>query len=199
MRAPWIALAAALAMVAGGCTPGDAGGGGGGTGTGDDDVGIVSLDADCADADRAPTERGDDRFRAAVLCLVNAERDVRGLATLEPRDPLTEAAQVHADDMAARGYFAHNAPDGADVADRARGAGYSRRGVGRWQVGENLGYVSGGRTTPRRLMRGWMESPGHRRNLLQPAHRDAGIGVTRGSPGQGRPPGVIAVQVFGRR
>ena len=164
-----------------------------------DDAGIASADADCPGADREPDARGDATFREAVRCLVNAERRARDLRILEPHEALTRAAQRHSDDMARRTYFAHESPDGTSVGDRARDAGYTPRGLGRWQVGENIGWASGGRVTARRLMRGWMESPSHRRNLLTPTHREMGVGVAFGSPGEGRPEGVMATQVFGSR
>jgi uncharacterized protein YkwD len=66
-------------------------------------------------------------------------------------------------------------------------------------VGENLYYGSGPLGTPRRVVRGWMESPGHRAALLEPRFVEVGIGVAQGRPDQDRPPGVLATAVFGAR
>jgi uncharacterized protein YkwD len=159
----------------------------------------ASAGAGCPGADDLPEQRGEESFARAVRCLLNAERQERGLDPLSPEDRLAEAAQVHTDDMAERSYFAHRSPEGADPGDRARAAGYAPR-IGRsWRVGENLGYGSGPLGTPRELMLGWMQSPGHRSAILQPAFEEVGVGVSFGSPGNGRPQGVLAATVFGAR
>ena len=74
------------------------------------------------------------------------------------------------------------------------------RGYARWQVGENLAWGSGVKSTARRIVLAWMDSPGHKRNLLDPGYREAGLAVVAGSPGGGveSPVGTYA-NVFGRR
>lgn len=85
------------------------------------------------------------------------------LARLVPQEPLalnrelTLAARRHAEDMAARGYFAHENPDGQDPTDRARAAGYS------FSAGEN---IAAGFETIDDIHRAWLDSLGHRKNVL---------------------------------
>lgn len=159
----------------------------------------ASQDADCPGADALPDGRGDPQFAAAVRCLINAERTARDLEPLRRDARLAEAAQVHSSDMAQRNYFAHTSPGGRDAGDRARAAGYTPQVGSTWRVGENIGYGSGPLGTPRRLMSGWMDSPGHREAILTPQFAEVGVGVARGRPGEGRPRGVIATTVFGDR
>ncbi|MCW2991657.1 MAG: hypothetical protein JWM73_2251, partial [Solirubrobacterales bacterium] len=112
--------------------------------------------------------------RAAVLCVVNAERTARGLDALTLNTKLQLAAQRHSEDMLARGYFAHEAPApaafGADPGDRIDAAGYD------WQsYGEN---IAAGYGTPREVMEAWMASEGHCHNILDPGFTELGVGVT---------------------
>lgn len=105
----------------------------------------------------------------AALDLVNSYRQQAGVppVTLEPR--LTQAAQAHSDDMAARGYFSHTTPEGVSPGTRITRAGYQWR-----TYGENIamGYASW-----QAAIRGWMGSAGHRRNMLNPQFTHMGLGV----------------------
>ena len=77
-------------------------------------------------------------------------------------------------------FFSHVAPSGAHVATRTRRAGYARRRS--FHVAENLGWGTGGRATPRRILRAWMASPFHRAHVLNGRFRSIGIGVAPGTP-----------------
>ncbi|MFB9607644.1 CAP domain-containing protein [Streptomyces roseofulvus] len=110
-----------------------------------------------------------DRYVQDVLALVDAERDRAGCGPLRTEARLAKAAQGHADDMAARDYYAHASPEGRDGGDRISAAGYH------WSAwGEN---IHKGPKTPRRAMDDWMDSPAHRANILNCAFRDIGVGV----------------------
>ncbi|WP_050986770.1 CAP domain-containing protein [Streptomyces somaliensis] len=110
-----------------------------------------------------------------VVDLVNAERAGAGCPALRVDDRLQRAAQGHADDMAARDYYAHDTPEGRGPGDRIGAAGY------RWSTwAENIHRGPG---DPAAAVRGWMESPGHRANILNCAFRDIGVGVTLRSNG----------------
>ncbi|MGF1554149.1 MAG: CAP domain-containing protein [Paracoccaceae bacterium] len=115
-------------------------------------------------------------LRERALALVNEDRAAHGLPTLEPRAALDEAAQVHAEDMAAQGYFAHEAPDGDDVRDR-----YLAAGGGRWKVArENIARCTNCAPDRERIeafQEGWMDSPGHRANLLAGGLAGFGFGI----------------------
>ncbi|WP_329275630.1 CAP domain-containing protein [Streptomyces sp. NBC_00691] len=117
----------------------------------------------------APTGKAA-RFVRDVIALANAERDKAGCGPLLAESRLRTAAQRHADDMSARGYYEHDDPEGRDAGDRMTGAGYA------WSTwGEN---IHRGPKTPARAMEDWMNSPGHRANILNCAFKDIGVGVT---------------------
>ncbi|WP_225805372.1 CAP domain-containing protein [Streptomyces sp. NK15101] len=110
------------------------------------------------------------RFVRDVVGLVNTEREKAGCGPLRAEAHLRSAAQEHADDMAARGYYEHHSPEGRDGGDRMSGAGYA------WSAwGEN---IHRGPKTPARAMEDWMDSPGHRANILNCSFKDIGVGVT---------------------
>jgi len=115
-----------------------------------------------------PTRKVAADWRREVLRLVNRFRARNGRKALMLDASLNRAAQAHADDMAARDYFAHVTPDGKTVGDRATRAGY------RWRtVLENL---AAGQGAPSEVVAGWIGSPAHRRALLARDIEDAGIG-----------------------
>lgn len=135
--------------------------------------------------------------RGAVLCLVNAERTARGLGPLSPNLRLGVAAQRHADDMVARGFFSHVTPGGSDLADRAAGAGYLR-GATSWELGEDIAAAQPG-VSPQEVVGAWMASPRHREVILTSAFRQAGIGVTNALPHPGAGAGTTIVIDLGTR
>ena len=83
--------------------------------------------------------------------------------------------------MVKRNYFAHVSKSGTDFVTRLTRTGYLR-GARAWTVGENLAWGSGKRSTPREIVAAWMNSPGHRANILQRRFREIGIGVVFGAP-----------------
>ncbi|MFE5793067.1 CAP domain-containing protein [Streptomyces sp. NPDC056503] len=110
------------------------------------------------------------RYVQDVIALANAERDRAGCGPLRAEARLAKAAQRHADDMAARDYYAHDDPEGRDGGDRISATGYS------WSAwGEN---IHKGPKTPQRAMDDWMDSPAHRANILNCSFHDIGVGVT---------------------
>jgi uncharacterized protein YkwD len=112
--------------------------------------------------------------RRATLCLLNAERRRRGAPPLREERALRRAALAHSRAMVEGGFFAHEGPDGSDVRDRVRAAGY--RGW-RGPVAENLGFGTGSEASPAATVDAWMRSPGHRRNVLDRRLREIGIGI----------------------
>lgn len=84
---------------------------------------------------------------------------------------LAEAAEQHSVDMTVRRYFDHAGPDGKRVSQRVLAQGY------RWRiVGENL---AGGDTTVSGVIAGWLHSPEHCENLMNPAYADVGVSCVR--------------------
>lgn len=110
-----------------------------------------------------------------TLAAINAERKAKGLAALRLNARLQEAAQSHACDSANRNRMGHDGSDGSDLGDRADRAGYDFR-----EIAEN---VAQGYPSPQMVTQGWMNSPGHRRNILLRRARDAGLGLAVGANG----------------
>ena len=114
----------------------------------------------------------------------NNRRDLYGVEPLE-RDPALDAiALSHSQDMAERGYYSHNTPEGLDPTDRGNAAGYPcRKDFGSYYtygLGENLFKHSRGLGVEQmvnELMIGWMESVGHRGNIVDPSYDYIGVGV----------------------
>ncbi|QXE34459.1 CAP domain-containing protein [Streptomyces sp. GMY02] len=111
---------------------------------------------------------------AAVLGLVNAERAQAGCGPVKADAGLTALAQDFSEDMAARGFFDHTDPDGRTPWDRAESAGVE--GLG----GEN---IARGQATAQAVMDSWMNSEGHRANILNCDYTRLGVGVHTGSGG----------------
>lgn len=119
---------------------------------------------------------GVEGLRTAVLERVNAERRRTGLAALSRALPLETAAQAHACDMARRGRIGHRGSDWSGLRTRLRRAGYVFA-----TASEN---VAVGHESAAVLVAGWMESAGHRANLLSRDVADFGLGVARGGDGR---------------
>jgi uncharacterized protein YkwD len=130
-----------------------------------------------------------------IHILVNRERVNEGLPPLAYSAKLSAIARSHSADMAARGFTDHVNPDGLNPSDRAKKAGYNiikrKKNSIRTGVGENIyehqAYMTGdGRETPylddvntvaKKAVMGWMNSPGHRKNILNPDYTSAGVGA----------------------
>ena len=132
----------------------------------------------------------------ATLCQLNVERSRQGLRPLRLNRRLSTAARAHSRAMARRHFFSHDSLNGASFLDRIRGTGYLR-GARSWSVGENIAYGSGRLSTPRSIGRAWMNSPGHRANILSRSFRSIGIGIAAGTPSGGG--GATYTTDFGRR
>ena len=100
--------------------------------------------------------------------------------------------------MNRRNYFNHTSRGGSSFVDRIRRACYLR-GARRWSVGENLAWGSGSHATARSIVHAWMNSPGHRANILNGRFRDVGIGIVRGAPVSGVGNAATYATSFGAR
>ncbi|MGW1183728.1 CAP domain-containing protein [Streptomyces drozdowiczii] len=112
--------------------------------------------------------------QAAILALVNEERGKVGCSPVTASSSLASLAQNFSDDMAARGFFDHTDPDGKTPWDRADAAGVS--GLG----GEN---IARGQADAQAVMDAWMNSDGHRANILNCDYKTLGVGVHYGAGG----------------
>lgn len=107
-----------------------------------------------------------------VVALVNQERAEAGCKPVTVNSRLTSAAQKHSQDQADTGTMTHVGSDGSTLGQRITRAGYTWR-----KVGEN---VASGTTSPEYAMQMWMDSDAHRKNILNCAFKNIGVGVVDG-------------------
>ncbi|HEX6849570.1 MAG TPA: CAP domain-containing protein, partial [Chitinophagaceae bacterium] len=110
-------------------------------------------------------------YEAEMLQLINQERQKHGLKPLQPDAEMLQVARAHSQDMFARGYFAHDNPDGKDPFDRMRAANVQFAAAG-----ENLALAQTVEIAHVNLM----NSPGHRANILNSSFGRVGIGILDG-------------------
>ncbi|MFI9005630.1 CAP domain-containing protein [Actinosynnema sp. NPDC053489] len=118
-----------------------------------------------------PTRTDVELAEAKVVELTNGERAANGCPALAADDRLAAAARAHSADMAAQNYFDHVSKDGRSFVDRVKAAGYPAPGA------EN---IAAGQRTPEAVVKGWMDSPGHRANILNCKLKALGVGMARG-------------------
>jgi uncharacterized protein YkwD len=151
----------------------------------------------CPAAGAVPSSVAKRTVVRATLCTINAQRDRYGLRPLKLNKRLSKAARGHARDMVRRDYFGHDSLGGGSFLDRIKRSGYLR-GARSWSVGENLAWGSHDRVAPRAITEMWMNSPGHRANILSPAFREIGIGLAIGAPAPSGPAATYATE-FGTK
>ncbi|MEU1806969.1 CAP domain-containing protein [Streptomyces sp. NPDC019937] len=116
-----------------------------------------------------------------VVDLVNSERAKVGCSPLKVNAKLAKAAEAHSEDMAEHSDMSHTGSDGSSPGDRIERAGYS------WSTyGENVAY---GYSSAKSVMEGWMNSSGHRANILNCDFKEIGVGLAQ--------PGDYWTQDFG--
>jgi uncharacterized protein YkwD len=127
---------------------------------------------------RAGSEPGVEQLERAIGERIDEIRHQHGLPGLE-RDPtLTEVAREYSCRMAEEDFFAHRAPSNGTVGDRVREAGREYR-----MVGENLAAAVNVPDPVATVVGGWMDSEGHRENILRAAFTHTGVGVCDAEPG----------------
>lgn len=137
--------------------------------------------------------------RDAVLCLINKERSKAGLGGFDSNKKLQKAAQRHNDRMVGTGCFDHECSGEAELTNRLESVGYLGGGLTRWAYGENIAWGTQDYATPRSMVAAWMDSPGHRANILSSDFREIGIGFSTGTPDSAREDGAIYTTDFGLR
>ncbi|MGC9379911.1 CAP domain-containing protein [Streptomyces sp. MH13] len=146
----------------GGDRAADGSGSGSGTGTG-------------SASEPGPGSGGVGGSEARVLALVNEERAAAGCSPVTANSRLTRAADDYSDVMASSGVMSHTGPDGSTMASRVEAAGYQ------WStLGEN---IARGQADAASVMDSWMNSPGHRANILNCSFKELGVGVHFGDGG----------------
>ena len=136
----------------------------------------------CTSANAAASQVSKRVLVRATLCVLNAERARHDLRPLRLNRKLSRAARRHSRAMARKRFFSHTSPTGATFVDRIRRTGYLR-GARRWNIGENIAWGSGGLSAPRAIATAWMNSAGHRANILNCGLTRLGVGNAQGSGG----------------
>ena len=111
-------------------------------------------------------------FEKEVITLTNAERAKAGLPALRSHPELNAAADAHAEDMAKNHYFSHTSLNKDLPWDRAEKFGYDSTGFA-----EN---IARGQQTPEQVVDDWMNSSGHRANIMNGSYADIGVGYDHG-------------------
>jgi uncharacterized YkwD family protein/spore coat assembly protein SafA len=109
---------------------------------------------------------------AQVIVLVNQERAKNGLKALKANWELSRVARYKSADMRDRNYFSHTSPTYGSPFDMMKAFKISYQAAG-----EN---IAAGQPTAEQVMKGWMESPGHRKNILSPQFTEMGVGYAQG-------------------
>ena len=155
-------------------------------------------DAPCnAWGSSSPSSLRNGEARQAVLCLVNEQRKDAGLKPLERSKKLQKAAQRHNDRMVGTGCFAHECAGEAGLDIRLESVDYLGGGLSSWAYGENIAWGMQDQATPRAIVGAWMDSAGHRANILSRSFREIGVGFSAGTPSSQKDPGGIYTTDFG--
>jgi len=135
--------------------------------------------------------------RKAVLCLLNRERNQRGIGKLERDRKLQSASQRHNDYMQNHRCFSHQCSGEAALPGRLQNAGWLTGGLNAWSAGENIAWGSGHFGTPRNIVQSWMRSSGHRANILSRRFDEVGVGYTKGTISNKGANGAVMTTDFG--
>jgi uncharacterized protein YkwD len=117
-------------------------------------------------------------IEARLFDAINAERRRNGVSELQWHDGAARAAEAHSRSMAERRFFSHTDPERGDLRERLKEAGIAWRAIA-----ENLYQQRGCPDAIRCAVEGWLNSPGHRQNLLNPQYTHSGIGISPDSRG----------------
>ncbi|MFJ7935778.1 CAP domain-containing protein [Sporosarcina sp. NPDC096371] len=118
-----------------------------------------------------PGEASISEIEKAVLDLTNAERQKAGLKPLQSDKNLMTSARQKSTDMATNNYFSHTSPTYGSPFDQMKANGITYKAAA-----ENIAM---GQRTAEEVVKGWMESPGHRENILTPGYTHIGIGFDK--------------------
>lgn len=142
-------------------------------------AGVTACSSSTATAE--PTAANVAQVERTVLCLVNRERTRRGLKRLKASTKLAQAADGHSRDMVRRGYFDHVSPGGGTMTDRIKATGWFK-GANGYGYAENIAWGGGYLASPKNIVKSWMNSSGHRHNILNGRYTELGVGVAVGTP-----------------
>ena len=152
---------------------GNAGNGGNAGSTGSENSGNTENSGNANDSATGSVVSGS--MTSQVVTLVNKERASNGLQSLTSDSQLAKLAQMKAEDMAKNGYFSHTSPTYGSAFDMMKTYGVSYK-----TAGEN---IAKGQKTAEAVMNGWMNSSGHRANILKSDYTKIGVGYAKASDG----------------
>jgi uncharacterized protein YkwD len=136
----------------------------------------------CQYADRTANHLSAKMARKAIRCQVNANRNAYGLRDLWGDWRLRRAATRHTRRMTSQNCFAHQCPGEGSLSARLWSVGYLASGLRFWGYGENIAWGRHSSSTPRRIVRAWMNSSSHRAMILNRGFEHLGVGFVRGAP-----------------
>lgn len=145
----------------------------------------------------APDTLSNGEARKAIFCLINEKRAGAGLKPFDRSKKLQKAAQRHSDRMVGTGCFSHQCSGEAGLDTRLSSVDYLVNGLTSWAYGENIAWGMYDQGTPRAIVGAWMDSSGHRANILSRSFREIGIGFGAGTPQSKKDPGGIYTTDFG--
>lgn len=138
----------------------------------------------CGGSGTPAYELGGRDARSATLCLLNRERDGRGLKALHFDSEQQKVAGDHNRMMIRKRCFSHQCSGERDLVGRMEDSGYLPCSCS-WSVGENIAWGTGSTASPRKIVDAWMNSPPHRMNILSKSFDEVGLAIDNGSPAGG--------------
>ena len=136
--------------------------------------------AACPGGDKSPRQISSKTAAKAVACLINEKRKHHGKSRFNYKKTLSRAARSHSKRMQKSNCFAHVCPGERSLPGRYERSDYLPCNCS-WGAAENIAWGAGGNGTPRKIVKAWMHSPGHRVNILG-SYEHIGVGVRWGSP-----------------
>ena len=141
----------------------------------------IANAASCSGADPLPLRSARARRTARRSASSTASAAPTASARCAANSKLARAARGHARDMVAQRYFSHDSRNGASFSTRIKRTGWTRSRRS-YTMGENIGWGGGSLSTPRSMVQAWMNSAGHRANILSRSFNQIGIGIANGAP-----------------
>jgi uncharacterized protein YkwD len=160
--------------------------------------GVAPASAACKNANTPAYKLPGKGARKATLCLINKRRAKRGMKALRQQKAQLKAAKKHTRQMLKKGCFSHLCPGEGDLIDRVSRTRYLPCNCS-WGVAENIAYGHGRRSSPKKVVKAWMKSSGHRQNILNRRFEDIGIGIKTGAPTGGGRRAATYTTTFGFR
>jgi uncharacterized protein YkwD len=159
----------------------------------------AQSDTTCPGASATPQSTTTEALGESVRCLLNEHRKDFNLGSLGRQSKLLKAGNAHAKDMVRHHFVSHLGSDGSTPLSRVRRTGFLK-GARFFVIGEDLAWGENYQVTPENVVKAWLNSPVHRKNILDKRFNRVGVGVVRGDPsvtGDANGNALTYVAVFG--